>query len=372
MCASCGKLMGVVDECPYCGADNRKVGVRLKRVARSLEGGGRGAAPVTRGFVILNVFLFVAAIAIGGVSAAGGGGLEIATPDVGLQFRLGLLYGPAVDAGDWWRLIMPIFLHLGVLHVFFNSYILWVAGQHVEAEIGPRLMFLVYMAAGILGFVGSYFAGIGGAGASGAVSGLLGFLLVRRRLVDGDFRHPLTQWVIQLTVITAIFGLIVSRVNNVAHLVGFLTGGGFAWMLTRVRLSRRGAAGLMFATLGTAVATVAAIVAMLLSLGRGSADDLRQVAICVDQTTEALEDDGRSIAPERATRASECLATAPVLNGDAADAQRVMSTQLKLALDAHAEGDTAAEQAATSEILRARMLFGSWFKQNGARYGLPM
>ena len=368
MCASCGKLMGIVDECPYCGADNRKVGLRLKRAAAKSKGSG-SAYPVTLGFVIVNVFIFALAIAIGGFGS-GGGGMEIATPNVELQFRLGLLYGPAVAAGDWWRLVMPIFLHLGVLHVFFNTYILWVAGRHVETEVGSRLTFMVYMAAGLLGFVASYFAGIGGAGASGAVMGLLGFLVVRRRLVDGHFRSPVTLWVIQLIVLTAIFGLVVSRVNNVAHLVGFVTGAGLAWLLTTVRMKKLGAALIMLTTAALAVLTVAAMAAMLLSLSGGTGADVQQVNACVGAAENALTAARRSVDPDLAQKAIDCFAAAPTLAGDAADAQQQLAKQLKVARDAHGDGDTAGEQQATHEIEQALIQFVTWLNHNAPRYGL--
>lgn len=368
MCGSCGKLMGVVDVCPYCGADNRKVSVRLKRAAKKAEGSGT-PTPVTVTFVGVNVFFFLVALLVGGVSPSSGG-LEIASPDIEVMFSLGLQYNPAIDAGDWWRLIMPVFLHLGVLHVFFNTYILWVAGRHVELEIGPRLMFLVYMAAGILGFVASYFADIGGAGASGAVSGLLGFLIVRRRLVDGHFKSPITVWVIQLIVLTAVFGLVVSRVNNVAHLVGFLSGAGLAFVLTRVRIGRRGALAIMVSTTAIGLVTLAAVGSMVFALGRGTSEDLRLVARCVDSAQAALVDGGRAVSPEAAERAAACFESGPSLGGAGEDARRDIARFIGAAAAANREGSTGAEQEATSQVRRAIFDFTNWFHDKRALYGL--
>lgn len=365
MCASCGKLMGVADECPYCGADNKKVSLKIKRVMARAEG-GKSAYPVTMGFVIVNVFLFIVAIAIGGL-APSSGLMSLGAPDIEFVYRLGLMYPPAIAAGDWWRLVTPVFLHLGVLHVFFNSYILWVAGRHVEDEVGPRLMFFVYMLAGILGFVASYATGTQlSGGASGAVSGLLGFVLVRRRLVDGDFRNPITMWIIQLIVLTAIFGLVVSRVDNAAHVGGIVSGAAIAWLLTTVRLSKAGAVAIMLLTTGLAVATVVALGSMALSLSRGTTGDLGAVAACMLKASDAVT--GRmGLDPEATTAAIGCLEAAPKLGGAPGDAREQVLAALKLARDARGEGDTVGEQQGIHEVATGFNAFSGWFDHS---YGL--
>ncbi len=370
MCGNCGKLMGVADVCPYCGVDNNKVAVRLKRAASaSRRGAGAGAFPVTVFMVGANLFLFAIAIAIGG--ARPGGGFEILSLDGETLLRLGGHFSPAIAAGDWWRLFTAIFLHGGLLHVFFNSFILWIAGRHLEAELGSRLMFLIYMLAGVLGFVASYVAGITfTVGASGAVSGLLGALLVRRWLVDGHFRNPITMWVIQLIVLTAIFGLVVSQVNNVAHLVGFLTGAGVAFLLTKVRLSKAGAVGLMLLTTALAVATAAALASMAFNLSRASGEDVVQAARCVDKATAALVDEGRSVDPARAAAALTCVDELPDIAGEADDALGVLRDGLKAGAEAHRAGDLIGEQDGARKILDGHGRFSRWLDANHARYGL--
>ena len=369
MCPSCGKLMGVGDVCPYCGADARKVGTKLAGAARGIGRGAQSGNPVTIALIGVNVFLFALTVAVGGVKPAEGG-LDVLSPSTEVVFRLGLQYNPAIMAGDWWRIIMPIFLHLGVLHILFNSMVLWTAGRVVEHEIGSRLMFMVYMLAGIIGFVASYFADIGGAGASGAVSGLIGFLLVRRWLVDGNLRHPVASWALQLTVYTAIFGFVVSRVNNVAHLAGYLVGAGLAALLTKVKLSKRGAVGLMLLTTGLGVLTVAAFVAMGLSLGRASGDEIIQIDRCMTLSRVAVTEGGRSVDPDAAERAADCFkGTGSVGLGGDEPLDRVRAAVVA-GKDAAERGELSVEQRAAADIIGGAEDFDAWLRANSGRYGL--
>src|SRR5438105_11193044 len=82
--------------------------------------------------------------------------------------------------GQWWRFITPIFIHIGLLHLLFNSYALWIIGPQVEKLYGGPSFVVLYVLTGIAGVAGSYFYhpySIS-AGASGAIFGLFGVLLV--------------------------------------------------------------------------------------------------------------------------------------------------------------------------------------------------
>src|SRR5260221_562908 len=52
-------------------------------------------------------------------------------------YRYGASYGPAVAAGDWWRLLAPMFLHFGLIHIGFNMFALYLYGPGLERLIGP-------------------------------------------------------------------------------------------------------------------------------------------------------------------------------------------------------------------------------------------
>lgn len=59
------------------------------------------------------------------------------------------LYGPAVHAGDWYRVITSGFLHAGFVHLAFNMWALWIIGTQLEVAMG-RLRYGVLYGAGLL------------------------------------------------------------------------------------------------------------------------------------------------------------------------------------------------------------------------------
>ncbi|NND89902.1 MAG: rhomboid family intramembrane serine protease [Granulosicoccus sp.] len=58
--------------------------------------------------------------------------------------NLGLLYGPAVQDGQWWRLLSSGFLHGSLLHVAFNMYLLYLLGPQLERGFGSLRFALMY------------------------------------------------------------------------------------------------------------------------------------------------------------------------------------------------------------------------------------
>ena len=85
-----------------------------------------------------------------------------------------------IASGQWWRFVTPVFIHIGLLHLAFNSYALWIVGPQVEKLYGPARFVILYVLTGIAGVYGSYFTipNAISAGASGAIFGLFGVLLV--------------------------------------------------------------------------------------------------------------------------------------------------------------------------------------------------
>ena len=90
------------------------------------------------------------------------------------------LYGPAVEQGDWYRMITSGFLHYGIVHLAFNMYLLYILGQMLEPAIGRVRFLLVYLAGLLGGSAGALILSPNSlsAGASGAVFGLLGLAFV--------------------------------------------------------------------------------------------------------------------------------------------------------------------------------------------------
>ncbi len=375
--------MGLGTECPYCGADNKAVGVQLKAAARKVS--GFRLAPVLAGTC---VFLFAAVLAVGGVSPPSGG-FDIVSPDIWTVMHFGSHVIPGVEGGEWWRLFTAVFLHLGLLHVGFNAYLTYTAGRWLEDDLGPRLLFLVFMGGGVLGFVGSQYWAGGGAGASGGVSAIFGALLVRRRLIDGNFRHPITMYVIQLVLLNMLLGFVLPNVNNVAHGVGFVFGGAIGFVLTRLRLPKLAVAGLVLTTFLLAIATVAAFgIALTHAITEAHPNDVREAGTCVvERRTDPLDgsegfyprilwDDAGFLSKKRAKVALDCLNETSLADDERVPPVARLVQALGDGLSAEREGDEVTEQEAVraiqSEIIGFRdwierdypSLRGQWFKAN--------
>ena len=117
--------------------------------------------PVTTALIVANVVAFVFQLGTNGALT-----------------RWGLLLGPAIEIGEWWRIVTGGFLHAGLLHIGFNMYALWIFGPTLEKGVGTVRFALIYLA----GLLGGTLAVLlfnynqSTLGASGAVLGLAGGL----------------------------------------------------------------------------------------------------------------------------------------------------------------------------------------------------
>lgn len=135
-----------------------------------------------------------------------------------------------IKQGQIWRLITPIFMHFGILHVFFNLWWLRDLGTLLESRRGScYLVSFVFFVAAVSN-VGQYvFSAHGPAfgGMSGVVYGLLGYIWVKGKLDpdSGFFLHPTTVMMMMLWLIFGYTGIM--PIANGAHTVGLLAG--MAW-----------------------------------------------------------------------------------------------------------------------------------------------
>lgn len=112
-----------------------------------------------------------------------------------------------IDNGEIWRFITPIFLHIGLLHLAFNSYAIWIVGPQVEKLYGGPRFLLLYLLTGIAGVAGSYWYHpyVISAGASGAIFGLFGVLLVfsfkYRKTIPAFFSQALGKGIDRKSVV---------------------------------------------------------------------------------------------------------------------------------------------------------------------------
>jgi rhomboid protease GluP len=138
--------------------------------------------------------------------------------------------------GEWWRLVTATFLHIGIIHIATNMWCLWNLGLLGEPLLGPFGIFAVYLLTGVTGNLLSSAVNPGaiGAGASGAVFGIAGVLILLLNSPHLPFPRAelrrLRRSVIYFAVINLVIGgstLLYSggiKIDNMAHLGGFLSG----------------------------------------------------------------------------------------------------------------------------------------------------
>jgi rhomboid protease GluP len=215
MCQSCRAFVDPGENvCPHCGLESVPV-------ARA-RAGEEASAFFSMLILAINILLFVA---ITGVEIKNGRGGEAlmngASSPVLLEF--GSFYRGLINLGEWWRFITPNFLHIGLLHVLFNSYALYQVGPLTEEIYGSTKFIFIYLITGIVAWIASYFFNIAGAGASGAICGLIGLMAVYGYRQGGTFGKSLMRSMVQWGLMTIIFGFIVGA-NNVAHAGGLISG----------------------------------------------------------------------------------------------------------------------------------------------------
>jgi rhomboid protease GluP len=153
-----------------------------------------------------------------------GGSQNTATLD-----RYGALDGAAiVHRGQWWRLITPVFLHSGIMHIAVNSLSLYFVGVLYERCVGAWRFLFVYFFAGVAGSVLSLAMStdlaVGASGAIFGIFGAMGLYFFRNRALFGPLSRSLVRQVVGLSVLNLLLPNLVSGIDGWGH-VGGLIGG---------------------------------------------------------------------------------------------------------------------------------------------------
>ena len=228
LCPRCHKIVSAEAEtCPHCGqrkpglwgatATIRKLGLQLNFPH------------------LITVFcgvLYLLALALDPSAIFQTQGLmQILSPSLEASIKLGVTGTRPVTYGWWWTLITAIYLHGGLLHIFFNM--MWVRqlGPVVEELFGPFRLFAIFTIAGITGFIASTLAGHAFTlGASGSIFGLLAAAIAYGRRAGSQlFTRQFLQW----AVLLFIMGFIMPGVDNWAHGGGFVGGYAAAYVFSR-------------------------------------------------------------------------------------------------------------------------------------------
>lgn len=149
--------------------------------------------------------------------------------------NLGANVGPLVTGGEYWRLFTANFLHIGLMHIAFNLYALYIVGTEVEMFYGPWRFLAIYLLSAVCGAIASYAFTYGlSAGASTAIFGLIGTLFAfftRNRAVFGEMSRTRLTNLIIVIVINVFYGLSVPAIDNWGHIGGFIGGFVLGWLL---------------------------------------------------------------------------------------------------------------------------------------------
>jgi rhomboid protease GluP len=191
-------------------------------------------------FFAINIVVFVL------MALAGGSSNE---PTL---MAFGVKSNQAIAEGQWWRFVTPIFIHIGLLHLFFNSYALWIVGPQVEKLYGSARFVILYVLTGVAGVYGSYsyHPDTISAGASGAIFGLFGVLLVfgirHRYEIPPFFKRSVGTGVLPVIIINLIIGFSIPAIDNSAHISGLLAGAVLAAVLPFQKPGEESDAGFRF------------------------------------------------------------------------------------------------------------------------------
>ncbi|HEX7490347.1 MAG TPA: rhomboid family intramembrane serine protease [Candidatus Limnocylindrales bacterium] len=175
-------------------------------------------------------YLIIAVTAVASISAFASPTLQSGLPAAGSLMEQLELDKLAIAHGELYRLLSVTLVHANYLHLFFNMYALWYAGQLVERMYGTWRFAAFYVICGIAGSVGTLVFGdaILGVGASGAIFGLFGVILVATRfhhtVLDARSRAISSQigLLIVLNLVIGFSGMM--NVDNFAHIGGLLAG----------------------------------------------------------------------------------------------------------------------------------------------------
>lgn len=175
-------------------------------------------------FIVINLGVFLVETVLGIIWGLGFN----ATTNTCMLLLFGAKFNLLIMAGQYWRLLTPIFLHIGIFHLLVNMFALRILGGDIESLFGTMRFLIVYLVAGIGGTMASMlFNSSISAGASGAIFGLIGaeavFLYLNRQTL-GLFGEERLRSLLGIIVINVLFGIAVPGIDNAGHIGGLLIG----------------------------------------------------------------------------------------------------------------------------------------------------
>jgi membrane associated rhomboid family serine protease len=242
-CSSCGRPIcpdcmtptQVGMRCPDCARQRTKV-VRMREMAT--------VPRVTYTLIGLNVVAYLTEK----------GQFTLTGSAYGKVIEEGFLYRAAISEGhQYYRLITSAFLHVDLLHIGFNMYLLYLLGMMLEPAIGSVRFAAIYFTSLLAGSCGALIAtSAPSLGASGAIFGLMGAAAVELR---AQGRSVMEAGIGGLIVFNLILSFAIPDISVGAH-IGGLIGGALAGLSFRLATGRYAMALGLLACLALSVAAV--------------------------------------------------------------------------------------------------------------------
>lgn len=201
----------------------------FRETVQGLRHPGTGGPIVVKALIVLTLIFFGIMVLQGMVAGLN----PILSPPSGLLIHSGGQFMPALMAGEWWRCVTYAFTHAGIIHLGFNMLVLWQIGPLIENEVGAARFIFLYFLATLTGTFASLFWNMPPSptgpfpvlvGASGAIFGLIGFAAAYYHRIGGPEGVHRRNFMLQWAAFAFLFGLIVPRIDNAAHLGGAIGG----------------------------------------------------------------------------------------------------------------------------------------------------
>ncbi|MHC4222478.1 MAG: rhomboid family intramembrane serine protease [Planctomycetota bacterium] len=215
--------------CPYCGTKPGRAAPPSRE--------GEVVATSRLGMWVIAIHLVIYVLMLLLYPPRGETGSERYEPSSYALVAFGLSdYGRIAICGHYWRLLTAIFLHLDVLHLLFNCIAVFILVPPAALTFGPHRTTCLYLLTGVLAGYVSHLLGNSGAGASGALCGLIGALAVYGWRRGGEEGRQLTRRMVTWAVIILVWGFLFPGIDNAAHGAGFVSGAAFGYFAAAARV----------------------------------------------------------------------------------------------------------------------------------------
>lgn len=195
---------------------------------------GRKRAWINTSLIILNVLYFLYLEIVG------------SSEDLNFMLEKGAMYAPLIAEGhQYYRLFTAVFMHFGINHITNNMLVLFVLGENMERALGSVKYLIFYLLCGVGANAVSLWMELKqpvlsvGAGASGAIFGVIGGLLYAVMANRGRLENLSARQLVVMILFSLYYGFTSTGVDNTAHIAGIVIGFILAMILYRKPRTRR-------------------------------------------------------------------------------------------------------------------------------------